>query len=131
MDIYMAGVLQAESRGEEAPMDEDQMQAHPGIASRYDGLGAQIRPDLRFGCAGLTDLRRWFPSPAGCRAMTTFGAVISTYEVPDACVLIGRYRVLFSHQAARLINTKSALITNMATPALEWAPTGGVHVARV
>ncbi|MCS3739322.1 hypothetical protein [Rhizobium sp. BK661] len=129
MFTYMAGVVEAESQGLETPMDEAEMLAHPGYASRFDGLGAKLHPDRRFGCEELGDLRRWFPSPAGCRAMTADGAIISTFEVPESCVIVGRHRVLFILRAARLINTRPALVTNMVTPALNWGPAGGVPIA--
>ncbi|NNH63693.1 hypothetical protein [Rhizobium laguerreae] len=128
---YMAAVLEAVNLGLEEPLSEEESNAHPGIASRYDGLGAKLHPDLRFGCAELGDLRRWFHSPAGCRAMTAEGAIIATFEVPEACVIVGRHRVLFILRAARLINTKPALITNMVTRALTWGPAAGAPVAMV
>jgi hypothetical protein len=128
MYTYMGGVIEAEAAGFETPMTEEETLSHPGIASRFDGLGAKLHPDLRFGCAEMRDLRLWFPSPAGCRAMTEDGAVISTFEVPETCVIVGRHRVLFVRRAARLINTRPALISNMVTPALAWGPSGGVPI---
>jgi hypothetical protein len=74
--------------------------SHISTLSAKDGLEHGITQYDRLGCASLKDLKSWFPSRAGCAAMTRAGGVLVTYSVAEGDVSIGAHRVAFDARFA-------------------------------
>ena len=77
--------------------------------SRY--ADPRSRVGFRFGCRSKPQLRMWFRSAAGRKAMADEGGTMVTYWVPDEHVRRGRYQVIFDSRKATKVST---------VPANEW-----------
>jgi hypothetical protein len=64
-----------------------------------------------FGCRSKTQLRMWFRSAPGRRAMASNGGLMVTYEVPKTAVAMGRTQVAFRKDQATRVS---------AVPADQW-----------
>ncbi|TCV62293.1 hypothetical protein [Neorhizobium sp. S3-V5DH] len=86
---------------------------HPGPRSEYgtplkslfDGYGYY---DYLFACQSKTQLRSWFGSRPGRRAMAKAGGVMVTYEVPDDAVAKGKTQVAFLKSRATKLSSVPA-----------------------
>lgn len=79
-----------------------------GPSPPEDGLEEAPRHYV-YGCERLDDLRRWwFPSPAGCLAMTDAGVRLVTFELALDDVCIGGTQVAFDAQKATRIHAQPA-----------------------
>ncbi|MGV1762783.1 hypothetical protein [Rhizobium rhizogenes] len=64
-----------------------------------------------FGCRSKPQLRMWFRSEAGRRAMAAEGGMMVTYDVPEEHLARGRYQVAFRKDHATQVS---------AVPADQW-----------
>jgi len=68
-----------------------------------------------FGFKSRAQLKRWFRSMAGRRAMAKAGFRLSLYEVPASKVVAGKWQVAFDRKAAALRGTMD-VATLQSTP---------------
>lgn len=91
---------------------------HPGpnsFAERgtplYDlfayGIGGRAC-EYRFGCTSKTQLRSWFRSAPGRRAMAKSGGRMVTYEVPSEAVAKGKTQAAFDPSRATKLSSVPA-----------------------
>ncbi|MDW9519144.1 hypothetical protein GOB43_17930 [Sinorhizobium meliloti] len=64
--------------------------------------------DYYFGCRSKTQLRSWFGSKPGRRAMAKAGGVMVTYEVPDDAVVKGSTQIAFVKSRATVVSSVPA-----------------------
>jgi hypothetical protein len=62
----------------------------------------------RFACRSKPQLRMWFRSAKGRKAMQKQGGNMVTYWVPDEHVVHGRYQVVFDYAKATKVSTVGA-----------------------
>ncbi|MET3662249.1 hypothetical protein [Aquamicrobium ahrensii] len=56
-----------------------------------------------FGCKSLATLRRWFPSPAGTKALEELDATLCAFEARDEDVIAAPSQVLFNRLTATFL----------------------------
>jgi hypothetical protein len=95
---------------------------HPGPTSEYgtplcnlfrgyDDEGNRLlvdSHDFYFACRSKKQLRSWFGSKPGCRAMAKSGGLMVTYEVPDEHVFMGRTQLAFNGTKATKVSSVPA-----------------------
>lgn len=64
--------------------------------------------DYLFGCRSRTQLRSWFRSKPGRRAMAKAGGLMVTYEVPREAVAMGNTQVIFDKTRATKVSSVPA-----------------------
>ncbi|MDX0260532.1 hypothetical protein GOC60_04815 [Sinorhizobium meliloti] len=64
--------------------------------------------DYFFGCKSKSQLRSWFGSIPGRRAMAKAGGVMVTYDVPDDAVVKGRTQIAFVKSRATKVSSVPA-----------------------
>lgn len=101
--LHAARAQVAQFVGDEPPEKEASLLR---VLETEDELHDFITPDYRFGCLSLEQLRTWFYSPAGCRAMAEAGGVLATYSVPDDEVVRGKTRVAFDIGGSERLEVK-------------------------
>ena len=63
---------------------------------------------MRFACRSKPQLRMWFRSEAGRKAMADDGGVMVTYDVPEQHIIRGRYQLVFDPKHATKLSTVRA-----------------------
>ncbi|MBD9511932.1 hypothetical protein IB265_34855 [Ensifer sp. ENS10] len=86
---------------------------HPGPIGEWDTeLHSQyMRGELDshyFGCRSKTQLRSWFRSSPGRRAMAKAGGVMVTYEAPREAIAMGRTQLAFDMNRATKLSSVPA-----------------------
>ncbi|MCG5484014.1 MAG: hypothetical protein KK482_09870 [Sinorhizobium meliloti] len=64
--------------------------------------------DYHFGCRSKSQLRSWFRSAPGRRAMAKAGGVVVTYEAPREAVALGKTQVAFDINRAAKVSSVPA-----------------------
>lgn len=87
--------------------------SHPGPCAEYDTplkalFDGPYYGDYFFGCQSKTQLRSWFGSRPGCRAMTEAGGVMVTYEVPEGAIVKGKTQIAFLMSQATKVSSVPA-----------------------
>lgn len=75
-----------------------------GNSTIWDAIGQH--GNVRFCCVSEDQMREWFFSPDGCKAMGDKGCHLVVYDVPDDALFIGMKQAVFlPHKATEVVRS--------------------------